>query len=88
MHKLSEQLIVPLAEPRLLAGHLKSTEGPAADADGNFYFVDIGNRRIHFWDVQTKKLSTICENYGGADSSSSMPRDSSGYARCMINVYR
>ena len=49
-----------------LAGGFKFTEGPAADKDGNIYFTDIPNNRIHKWSVE-KKLSTFMENTGGAN---------------------
>ena len=67
MDKLLEKLVAPQAQLKCLAGNFKFTEGPAADADGNIYFVDIGNRRIHFYDVQIENLSTVRESSGGAD---------------------
>ncbi|NKB68971.1 MAG: hypothetical protein GKR89_18035 [Candidatus Latescibacteria bacterium] len=66
-HLSLTQLIAPDAELRCLANTFKFTEGPAADDEGNIYFVDIGARRIHFWDVKREALSTIRENSGGAD---------------------
>lgn len=48
--------------PELLADGFQFTEGPAADADGNIYFTDIGNDRIHHWDALKGKLSTVREN--------------------------
>jgi hypothetical protein len=62
-----EHLIAPDAQPRLLAGDFQFTEGPAADANGDVYFVDIGRNHIHFWDAQKQELATIRENSGGAD---------------------
>ena len=44
-----------------LAGGFKFTEGPAADKEGNIYFTDIPNSRIHKWSVDGK-LSTFVEN--------------------------
>lgn len=49
-----------------LAGGFGFTEGPAADAEGNIYFTDIPNNRIHKWSVDGK-LSTFLENSGGAN---------------------
>lgn len=49
-----------------LAGGFKFTEGPAADKEGNVYFTDIPNSRIHKWSVDGK-LSTFVEKTGGAN---------------------
>jgi gluconolactonase len=49
-----------------LAGDFRFTEGPAADRQGNVYFTDIPNNRIHRWSVDGK-LSTFLENSGGAN---------------------
>ncbi|MDR1923093.1 MAG: SMP-30/gluconolactonase/LRE family protein [Planctomycetaceae bacterium] len=35
------------------------TEGPAADANGDIYFVDDPNSKIYFWSVADKKLSVF-----------------------------
>lgn len=42
------------------------TEGPAADAQGNVYFTDIPNERIHKIDLENK-LSTVREKSGFAN---------------------
>ncbi len=44
-----------------LAGDFKFTEGPAADKEGNVFFTDIPNSRIHKWSVEGT-LSTFLEN--------------------------
>jgi gluconolactonase len=68
-----EQLsvVAPGAQVEKLAGGFNFTEGPAADAEGNIYFTDIPNNRIHKWtpgDSPLKgKLSTFRENSGGAN---------------------
>ncbi len=49
-----------------LADGFGFTEGPAADADGNVYFTDIPNSRIHRWSVDGE-LSTFLEDTGGAN---------------------
>jgi gluconolactonase len=49
-----------------LAGDFKFTEGPASDAEGNVFFSDIPNNRIHKWSLDGK-LSTFRENSGGAN---------------------
>lgn len=54
------------AKVEKLAGGFSFTEGPAADAQGNIYFSDIPNNRIHKWSLDGK-LSTFRENSGGAN---------------------
>lgn len=49
-----------------LAGGFRFTEGPAADAEGNIFFTDIPNNRIHKWSLDGV-LSTFRENSGGAN---------------------
>ena len=49
-----------------LAGGFKFTEGPAADAEGNIFFTDIPNNRIHKWSLDGE-LSTFRENSGGSN---------------------
>ena len=53
------------AEAKLvkLVGGFKFTEGPAPDADGNVYFTDQPNDRIHIWSTDGK-LSTFLEPCG------------------------
>ena len=67
IHHSLKHLIAPDIKPKHLAGNFGFTEGPAADADGNIFFVDIGNHRIHFWNIQKNEFSTVRENSGGAD---------------------
>ena len=43
IHHSLKHLIAPDIKPKHLAGNFGFTEGPAADADGNIFFVDIGN---------------------------------------------
>lgn len=54
----------PGARLEKLADGFKFTEGPSADADGNVYFTDQPNDRIHKWDVTAKKLTTFLEPCG------------------------
>jgi len=49
-----------------LAGGFKFTEGPAADAEGNIFFTDIPNNRIHKWSLDGK-LSTFRKDSGAAN---------------------
>ena len=62
----AEELIAPGADVERLAGGFVFTEGPACDAEGNVYFSDIPNNRIHKWSLDGK-LTTFCENSGGAN---------------------
>ena len=54
------------AKVQKLAGGFQFTEGPAADVQGNVYFSDIPNNRIHKWSLDGR-LSTFRENSGGAN---------------------
>lgn len=55
--------VVPGAKLEKLAGGFKFTEGPAPDAQGNVYFTDQPNDRIHIWSTDGK-LSTFMEPCG------------------------
>jgi gluconolactonase len=57
-------VLAPGAKVEKLADGFKFTEGPTADAQGNVYFTDQPNDRIHKWDVEQKKLSTWMEPCG------------------------
>ena len=59
-------VLAPGASVEKLAGGFAFTEGPAADAEGNVFFSDIPNNRIHKWSLDGK-LSTFRENSGGAN---------------------
>ena len=59
-------LVAPGAEMRKLTVDFTFTEGPAGDAEGNVYFSDIPNNRIHKWALDGN-LSTFLENSGGAN---------------------
>ncbi len=61
-----ESVIASGAKVQKLADGFGFTEGPIADAQGNIYFTDIPNNRIHKWSVDGK-LSTFRENSGGAN---------------------
>ncbi|MFO7906767.1 MAG: SMP-30/gluconolactonase/LRE family protein [Planctomycetota bacterium] len=63
---LAEELVAPGASVEKLADGFEFTEGPACDADGNIYFTDIPNERIHKWSVEGE-LTTFRENSGGAN---------------------
>ncbi|MGD0572511.1 MAG: SMP-30/gluconolactonase/LRE family protein [Sedimentisphaerales bacterium] len=60
----TKSVVAAGAKAEKLADGLGFTEGPIADAQGNVYFVDISNNRIHKWSLDGK-LSTFRENSGG-----------------------
>ena len=60
-------LVAQRAEPIKLADGFKFTEGPAVAANGDVYFTDIPNSRIHKWSVADKKLSMFAEDTKGAN---------------------
>jgi gluconolactonase len=62
----AEELVAPGAKVEQLAGGFAFTEGPACDAEGNVYFSDIPNNRIHKWSLDGK-LTTFREQSGGAN---------------------
>jgi gluconolactonase len=61
-----QSVVAAGARVEKLAGGFAFTEGPAADAEGNVFFTDIPNERIHKWSLDGK-LSTFCENSGRAN---------------------
>ena len=61
-----QSVVAPGASVEKLAGGFTFTEGPAADAEGNVFFTDIPNNRIHKWPPDGK-LSIFRENSGGAN---------------------
>ncbi len=65
----NSSVVAPGATVEKIAGGFRFTEGPAADAEGNVFFTDIPNNRIHKWslDTGTPGLSTFRENSGGAN---------------------
>ncbi len=62
----AEDLIAPGAKVEKLADGFQFTEGPACDAEGNVFFSDIPNERIHKWSLDGK-LTTFREKSGGAN---------------------
>jgi gluconolactonase len=59
-------IIAEGAKVEKLAGGFKFTEGPAVDAEGNVFFTDQPNNRIHKWSVDDK-LSVFHNNPGRAN---------------------
>jgi len=60
-----KSVVAPGAKVEKLAGGFNFTEGPIADAQGNIYFTDIYNNRIHKW--SDGKVSIFRENSGLAN---------------------
>jgi gluconolactonase len=54
------------AKMEKLANGFRFTEGPAADVEGNIFFTDIANNRIHKWSLDGK-LTTIREDSRAAN---------------------
>lgn len=61
-----QSVVAPGASSEKLGGGFVFTEGPASDIEGNVFFTDIPNNRIHKWSLDGK-LSTFRENSGGAN---------------------
>lgn len=59
-------LVAAGAEVQKLAGDFQFTEGPAVDAEGNIFFSDIPNDKIHKWSVDGE-LSTFRDRSRGAN---------------------
>ncbi len=59
-------VLAPGAKVEKLAGDFKFTEGPAADGEGNIFFSDIPNNRIHRWSINGE-LTTYREDSGGSN---------------------
>lgn len=60
------EILDPSSEWELVSQGHKFTEGPAVDKQGNVYFSDIPNNRIHKIDAQGK-VSVFKEDTGGAN---------------------
>jgi gluconolactonase len=62
-----DSLVPSGAKPVKLADGFVFTEGPISNSDGQVFFTDIPNNRIHRWDSKTKKLSVFIKDSGGAN---------------------
>lgn len=62
-----ESIIADGAEIELLSADFKFTEGPAADEEGNVFFTDQPNNRIHKWSVADSTISVYMEDAGRAN---------------------
>lgn len=63
----ASRFVDPLTEWEMVSEGHKFTEGPAVDANGNVYFSDIPNNRIHKIDHASRKVTVFQENTGGAN---------------------
>lgn len=57
-------VLIPGQDWELVADGYRFTEGPAVDADGDVYFVDVPNQRVLKIDHATKKVSTFAQGQG------------------------
>ncbi len=64
--EMGSGLVAAGAELRVLAEGFSFVEGPTPDSDGNIFFSDIPNNRIHRWSVDGV-LTTVREESGGAN---------------------
>jgi gluconolactonase len=60
----TESPVADGAKVEKVAGGFKFTEGPAPDADGNVYFTDQPNDRIHKWSAADGKVTVFMEPCG------------------------
>lgn len=61
-----KSVVAPGAKIEKCAGGFTFAEGPAVDAKGNIFFIDIPPNRIHRWSLDGK-LTTFTEVSGGAN---------------------
>ncbi len=64
---VAEGVLAPGAKVERLAGGFKFTEGPAADKEGNVYFTDQPEDRIHKWSVSDERVTTFLSPSGRAN---------------------
>jgi len=62
-----KELIKEGQKPQLISSEFEFIEGPASDAEGNIYFTDQPNNRIHKWSVEDGTISIFIENSGRAN---------------------
>jgi len=60
------QILLPGEDWQVVSSGHQFTEGPAADGDGNLYFVDVPASKIFKLDVASGKVSTFVEDSGKA----------------------
>ncbi|MBZ9631672.1 SMP-30/gluconolactonase/LRE family protein [Salegentibacter sp. LM13S] len=62
-----KKLIKEGRQPELISNDFEFTEGPASDAEGNVYFTDQPNNRIHRWSANDGSISVFMEDAGRAN---------------------
>ena len=60
------QILIDGEDWKLVAEGYKFTEGPAVDASGNIFFVDVPESKIYKLDAQSQKVSLFAEDTGRA----------------------
>ncbi len=63
----ASEIVAPDAEVTEIASGYSFTEGGARDSEGNVYFSDIPNNRVHLWDAQSNMVSLFLEDSQGAN---------------------
>lgn len=58
----ADSIIAPGEDVRKLADGFGFTEGPAVDSNGDVYFVDDPNRKIHRWSIAEQKVLPFIED--------------------------
>ncbi len=58
----ASEIVAPDAEVTEIASGYSFTEGGARDSQGNVYFTDIPNNRVHLWDAQSNTVSVFLED--------------------------
>lgn len=61
------QILDPAQDWQLVSQGHRFTEGPSVDREGNVYFTDVPNNRIHRIDHATGRVSVFKDDTGGAD---------------------
>ncbi|TDN90361.1 gluconolactonase [Salegentibacter sp. 24] len=61
------ELVEKREKPELISDDFEFTEGPASDPEGNVYFTDQPNNKIHKWEVAKNTISVYMENAGRAN---------------------
>lgn len=63
----ASDIVAPGAEVTEITSGFTFTEGGARDGEGNVYFTDIPNNRVHLWDAQSNAVSVFLEDSQGAN---------------------
>jgi len=62
-----KELIKKGQQPQLISNEFEFTEGPASDVEGNVYFTDQPNNKIHKWSVKDGSVLVFMEDAGRAN---------------------